>query len=180
MKRERTWEVASAATKRAALALTGGVQGPKRGRPKGSSSPSSPSPPTSGAPHRATLWRWRTELRLQGDVHEPLPKGHPPPLLSEGEKQVVGGWVLRRWDDHNITSIESISGWVNEVFHITLSVGYVEKLMQELHLASKAVAWKELKFWNPHLVDELWQFLKSVHSLYRQGVRLNQIVAVDV
>ena len=106
----------------------------------------SPHPPPlsslTGAPSRRTISRWRVELRDIGDVHDPLPKGHRRPLLSEGEKRVVGGWVLQRWDNHNITSLESVAGWVYEVFQVTLSVSKVEHLMQELHLSSKAVAWK--------------------------------------
>ena len=52
--------------------------------------------------------------------------------------------------------------------------------MRELHLSSHEVVEKELKYWNPDLVKELWTFLKEIHTLYRQGVSMNQLVAIDV
>src|SRR5512135_2963036 len=162
MSEKRHWKVASKETKRVAVALTGGSAIHKPGRPRRSSTPV---PRPLGAPSKRTLRRWRKEQRDTGDVHEPLPKGHPQPLLSEGEKRVVGGWVLSEFSSHSIVSVESVRSWILGSWNKAPSHGYVVELMRELDLPSHLVGERELKYWNPNLESELLSFCGEIWGL---------------
>jgi hypothetical protein len=179
-KRRATWHVHTGDEKRLAVAVTGGEAERKRG-PHGSHPTPAPAPfvNASGLSER-TLRRYRKEMREEGDVHEPLPRGHPQPKLSPGEKRVVGGKVLWRWTKGKVTDLEFVIAWVEEKFHVLVSDTVASDILASLHLVSKAVSEKPLKYFNPKLIDELWLFLKGVHTLYRRGLQLSQLVAVDV
>lgn len=172
--------MASAKTKRLAVALTGGVEGPPMGRPRHDRVPPPAHVPTPGVPSERQIRRYRAEYRNTFTFREPLPKGHRLQKLSAGELRVLGGWILRRWDDHNITSIENIQAWVYEVFGEYISSTAVERYLSKIHIVSKAVTEKELKYWNPNLVKELHQFLVTISTRLQRGLRPNQLVAVDV
>lgn len=179
-KRKASWHVRSGDEKRLAVELTGGAgrrkMGPQHPLPVPAPTPSAPSLPLS----ERTLRRYRHEIREEGGVHEPLPKGHPPPKRSEGERKVVGGKVLWRWVKGKVTDLEFVIAWIHEKFGEDVSTGFASSLLSTLHLVSKAVAEKPLKFFNPKLVDELTAFLAGVHTLYHSGLRLQQLVAIDV
>lgn len=108
MKR-KNYHVASKSEKEMALALTGGDEPMKRGRPPKAAPVPLRSP---DAPSKSTLRRWRAEHREHGHALEPHEKGHPSPKLSEGEKRVLGGWVLDQHDLHHFVSNESLRSWV--------------------------------------------------------------------
>lgn len=179
-KRRATWHVHTGDEKRLAVELTGGADLRKRGPHTSRPHPVlAPFLNATGLSER-TLQRYRKELREEGDVREPLSKGHPHPKLSEGERRVVGGKVLWRWVKGKITDLEFVTAWINEKFKEIVSMKFASTLLSSLHLVSKAVTEKPLKYFNPDLIPQLHSFLSGVHKLYRQGVEKRQLVAVDV
>ncbi len=179
MKRKRSWHVHSGDEKRLAVALTGGPQVKKIGRPRTDSHPTLDPVPGPEAVSEASLRRYRHEIREQGDVQEPMPRGHPPPRLSASERRVVGGKVLWRFAKGKVNSGDSIAAWIHKTFNKTVSQSYVVALMQELHLTPHRFTEKPLKYWNANIVPELWELLKSVHARLDQGLRPNQLVVLD-
>lgn len=179
-KRRATWHVHTGDEKRLAVELTGGASVRKTGPHTALPSPA-PAPFLNAAGlSERMLQRYRKEIREEGDVREPLPKGHPRSKLSEGERRVVGGKVLWRWVKGKITDLEFVIAWINEKFKEVVSVKFASTLLSSLHLVSKAVTEKPLKYFNADLIPQLHTFLAGVHKLYRQGVQKSQIVAVDV
>jgi hypothetical protein len=167
------WKVASKETKEVAVALTGGPEPHK-------TSPCSHPLPPGPHPSERTLRRWRSEKRCTGELHDPLPKGHPRPKLSGGEKEVIGGWVLDKFDHHQVVSVESVRSFALSAWDQSLSVGVVPSLMEDLELPSRIVTEKELKYWNPNLFKESLSFLTAVHAAFSQGLPLSKLAAVDV
>jgi hypothetical protein len=179
-KRRATWHVHTGDEKRLAVALTGGEAERKRGPHTSHPTPAPASFVNASGLSERTLRRYRKEIREEGDVHEPLPRGHPQPRLSPGEKRVVGGKVLWRWTKGKITDLEFVIAWVDEKFHVLISDTVASDILSSLHLVSKALTEKPLKYFNANMIDELWDFLKAVHTRYRQGLQLSQLVAIDV
>lgn len=179
-KRKAAWHVHTGDEKRLAVEVSGGAE---RRRPGPHPSLPAPAPAPNANPggvSKRSLRRYRREIREEGDVHEPLPRGHPQQKLSAGERRVVGGKVLWRWVKGKITDIEFVVAWIHEKFGEQASIAFVSQLLSSLHLVSKEVTEKPLKYYNPDMIHQLWDFLKDVHIRYRQGLRLNQLVAVDV
>lgn len=177
MSKQKHWHVASAATKEAVVAATGGPEkrkGGKKGRVQ--TRPPSPSP----GPSLRTLQRWRKEYREQGHALEPLPKGHAPHSFSEGEKRVVGGMVLQRFANHQITSVSRLQSFALGAWNQHMADGMASQLMHELTLPSRAVEDKELKYWNPNMVSECLSFLKGIHKVAGGPIPVDHLTAVDV
>jgi hypothetical protein len=173
----RHWHVASLEEKRMAVAMQGGPARHKRGRKA-----HTPDPALDLALpfHPSTLRRWRQQSRKAGRVLAPLPRGHRRTALSDGEKRVVGGYVLSKWDDHALISVDSIAAFVLGSWDQSISHGAIVALMQELNLPSHEVEEKELKYWNPNLANELHGFIHEVRASLRGGLRRSALCAVDV
>lgn len=157
--------------------------GEARRRPGPHPSHPTPAPGPFTSPHGLsdrTLRRYQHEIREEGDVHEPLSRGHPQLKLSEGEKRVVAGKVLWRWVKGKITDLEFVVAWIHKKFGELVSIAFASILLSSLHLVSKAITEKPLKYFNADLVPRLTSFLAGIHKLYRRGLRLNQLVAIDV
>ncbi len=171
------WHKATAYEKELAVSLTGGPNTHKRG-PKSVNQDATLAP----APlvTERTLRRWRSEKRQLGKLHDPLPAGHPHPLLTDGEKRVIGGKVLDDFEHHQVVSVESLRSSVQGFWDINSSHGYIVKLMSELNLPSKAVHERELKYFNPNLIPEAHHFLTEIDTLLIDDISPNQLVAVDV
>lgn len=163
--------------KEMAVALTGGPKKHKPGPRPGCQPPHlDPALPVSDR----TLRRWRSEARKTGKLHDPLPSGHRSQKLSEGEKRVVGGKVLDDCDTHQVVSCESLRAWILGAWNVSTSHGYIVKLMSDLHLSSKKVTERELKYFNPDLVDESFDFLTEVNQVLIDGLNASKLVAIDV
>jgi hypothetical protein len=159
------------------VALDGGAAPHKRGPKRGSPPPPVPDP---ALPSDRSRRRWRQELRNTGHLHDPLPKGHPPPILSDGEKRVIGGWVLSKFARHSLVCVENTRAFLLGAWQLTTSYGYVSELMYELHLPSKIVSEREIKYWNPNMVSEVFGFLRPIHELLDSGLNPSRLSAVDV
>jgi hypothetical protein len=62
----------------------------------------------------------------------------------------------------------------------TFSDGFASGLMHELHLPSRAVEERELKYWNPNMAEECFSFLQKIHGAPDSPIPLNKLSAVDV
>jgi hypothetical protein len=52
--------------------------------------------------------------------------------------------------------------------------------MHDLHLPSKIVSEREIKYWNPNMVSEVFGFLRPIHELLDSGLNPSRLSAVDV
>jgi hypothetical protein len=177
MKRGRHWHKATKREKEMIIALSGGPEKHHPG-PRGVNEVAifDPSPVVSPA----TLRRWKHEKRVTGELHEPLPAGHPNPILSSGEKRVLGGKVLEDWAEHMLVSVETLRSSVLGFWDQPTSHGYIVDLMRNLNLPSKAVNERDLKYFNPNLVPESIEFLIEINQLLINGLSTSKLVATDV
>lgn len=149
MKRSRQWHKATQREKEMLIRLSGGPATYHPG-PRGVNELPlfDPSPVVSAR----TLRRWKREQRETGELHEPLVAGHPRPILSEGEKRVLGGKVLDDWSEHMLISVESLRSSIMGFWDQPTSHGYIVELMRNLDLPSKVVNERDLKCFNPNLI----------------------------
>lgn len=64
-----------------------------------------------GAPSLRTIELWRKRARTSSmDSTSTSPQGRPP-LLSEAEKNIIGGWALRRVQAGKLVSIRAIQAF---------------------------------------------------------------------
>lgn len=88
--------------------------------------------------------------------------------------------MLWRWVKGKLTNLDFVLAWIHEKFGVLVSLAFACTLLSSLHLVSKEVTEKPLKYFNRQLVPQLHAFLLDVHKLYRQGLTLNELVAADV
>ena len=132
-----------------------------------------------GAPHRDTIRRW--EMRqLRGDSLETnTANWGAPPLMTEGEKQVLGGWVLLRERGNKITSGTSVVNFVMEHFGVSVDSSWVSRTLRSLGFSSQYMktAFEERPMYTK--MPEMKKFIQSVRELLDDGVALSRIVCAD-
>jgi len=88
-----------------------------------------------GAPSARVVERWAHVAR---HPQEAADMGRPP-LLSEVEKMVVGGWVLSELQARRSVSLLDVESFVSSSFDILLSHATTSRMLHSLHFASHRV-----------------------------------------
>ena len=130
-------------------------------------------------PDPSTIYRWKRQQQAPSrDPMTVVPRGRPP-KLSSIEKNILGGWVLDRAENHERTSAHDIVAFVAENFQEQVSKQWVSNTMQGLQLTSHRATKRPQKYKKPNLVGKLHTFLCNLRNKIDGKLESSQVVAID-
>lgn len=107
------------------------------------------------APSKTTVYRWQQEAQQANSSPKlPMRKG-PPPKLSEGESQVVIGWLLQRRLKKKRVSGKSVIDFTKRAFGVSITKSTVTRLLNKKHITAHIGRHRDKKYLRPHLVRTL-------------------------
>lgn len=89
-----------------------------------------------GAPSASLIYAWLHEERYHDVPFGPQKKRGPKQKLSDPEKQVLGGFVLKLNEKLEVANIAKIQSKAKEIFGVELSASFVSKCMKSLGFRS--------------------------------------------
>lgn len=131
------------------------------------------------SPHPSTIYRWKREAKKRRQPDETKAICGRPPKISKVEKMVIGGWVLKRDEEHEQTGIKDIQSFVAENFREHVSKGWVSGAMASLHLTSHRAAMKKRKYRRHQDPKALHTFLLQLRAMVDGKIEACSVVAVD-
>lgn len=102
-----------------------------------------------------------------------------PSMLTEGEKAVIAGWVLKREALEKVTQARDVIEFFKKHFSMTVSKQWVSTLLHSLGFSSQRVKTSKAKVPIIKRMPEMKNFILQVRELIEDGVELSRIVAMD-
>lgn len=130
-------------------------------------------------PSRATLYRWMKEEKEASLQDKTEKKRGRPSLLSEDEKLVVGGWVLKRDKQYKRNSSKEIIPFIKKHFGVSANKMLVSRIMKELKLSSHQSGRRVLKYMRKDLPSKLFKFVRGLNQDIQAKEDLSCVIAVD-
>jgi transposase len=130
-------------------------------------------------PSRATLYRWMKEEKdtaLKGKANS---KRGRPSLLSEDQKLVVGGWILKRDKEYKRSSSKEIIPFIKKHFGLSVNKMLVSRIMKELKLSSHQSGRRVLKYTRKDLPGKLFKFVRGLNQDIKAREDLSRVIAID-
>jgi len=133
-----------------------------------------------GLPDAATIHRWReaasnppAEVKLTATIGRP-------PLLTDEELMIVGGFVLFCAERHQTCGGgKEIIDFIQHAFGITVLKSWVSEKMEEIGISSHRPASLKFTFGGSHCIAAAVEYLDENQSLLRKIVPRSRIVAID-
>jgi len=132
------------------------------------------------APSRRSITYWKKAVATPVEERKPPKKRGFKRKLSDGEEQVVGGWVLEQVASNMLAQGEDVIAFVNESFHETISASYVTRMMQRIHFSSHLMKEKEQRRIRRGLMFRLLTFILNSRRTMGDDIPLSRIVAIDI
>jgi transposase len=129
------------------------------------------------APSRSTLNRWQKEAACP--PRKKARKGRPP-LLSEVEKLVLGGWVLDRVNKHKVTGISQVKAFVQESFGVKVSSTWVSRKMHALGFSFQKTQESNSRREFSKEQKIITSFLRRTRRTIEKMNDLSRVIAMDV
>lgn len=152
-----------------------------------------------GAPSERTIRGWRKKYRSSESSSTEISARGRPPLLSEPEKFITGGWAIARVKAGKIVSIRHVKAFIlvgepilvnaldhlhcsqqaQEAFGVEVDDPYVSNLMKELSFSSRMSRSVQAYRLQPQFEDELVSFLRRVRAVIKDVHDLSRVMAID-
>lgn len=132
-----------------------------------------------GAPSRTTLYQWL------GDDKKPLVRFHitatpgRPPLLSDEELSIVGGYVVFCAERHQTCGGNEIIHFICNVFDVEVDKTWVARHMKLLGISSHRPASLKYTFGGTRSVSAAYDFLTANQKVLKGIEPRSRVVAID-
>lgn len=131
-------------------------------------------------PSRATLYRWQKQQSTPLEERKQPSTPGPKPVLSEVEREVVGGYVLHKRQEGKEVSGEKVKEFIKKAFDEDVQKSYISKLLHSLHFSSHLLREKDSNKKKPK-VKALHSFILAIRNeMEERNLESKDIVAVDV
>ena len=133
----------------------------------------------SGFPGAPTLRRWREEAE-----NPPVPAkltvtiGRPP-LLSDEELMIVGGFVLFCAERHQTCGGKEIIDFIQHAFGVTVLKSWVAEKMEELGMSSHRPASLRFTFGGYRAITAAAEYLEANQPVLQKVEPHSRVVAID-
>jgi hypothetical protein len=132
-----------------------------------------------GLPDAATLRRWREEADNPPAPAKLTATIGRPPLLSDEELMIVGGFVLFCAERHQTCGGKEIIEFIQHAFGITVIKSWVTEKMEELGMSSHRPASLKFTFGGSHSITAAVEYLEANQPLLRKVEPRSRVVAID-
>jgi transposase len=128
------------------------------------------------APSRLTLYRWIKQSRMHKRTKKtPGPK----PLLSQAEKEILGGKILTRIQKKKPVTAMWIKNWLKETWNLNVSSPYLTKILHSIHIKSHRTLPRTAKEMREPKTKEMINFLKELQADYQALADPSHFVCMD-
>lgn len=132
-----------------------------------------------GFPAAATLREWREAARNPpADLHLTATPGRPP-LLSDEQLMIVGGFVLFCAERHQTCGGKEIIAFIGHAFEVTVDKSWVAKNMEHIGISSHRPASLKFTFGGSQCITSAVKYLGENQSVLRKIVPRSRVVAID-
>ena len=132
-----------------------------------------------GFPAAATLREWREAARNPPAVPRITATIGRPPLLTDEELMIVGGFVLFCAERHQTCGGNEIIDFIRHVFDVTVDKSWVAKKMEKIGMSSHRPASLKFTFGGYLSISAAAEYLVANQPELREVADRSRVVAID-
>jgi hypothetical protein len=132
-----------------------------------------------GFPAAATLREWREAARNPPAVPKITATLGRPPLLTDEELMIVGGFVLFCAERHQTCGGNEIIDFIRQVFDVTVDKSWVAKKMEEIGISCHRPASLKFTFGGYRSITTAAEYLVANQPELRKVADRSRVVAID-
>lgn len=132
-----------------------------------------------GFPAAATLREWREAARNPPAVPKITATLGRPPLLTDAELMIVGGFVLFCAERHQTCGGNEIIDFIQQAFDVTVNKSWVAKKMEEIGISCHRPASLKFTFNGYRSITAAAEYLVANQPELRKVADRSRVVAID-
>lgn len=132
-----------------------------------------------GFPGNATLCRWLEEARNPPPPVKLTATIGRPPLLTDEELMIVGGFVLFCAERHQTCGGKEIIDFIQHAFGVTVLKSWVAEKMEELGMSCHRPASLKFTFGGYRAITAAAEYLEANQSVLQKVEPRSRVVAID-
>jgi transposase len=131
------------------------------------------------APPRTTIQTWVKDPKSILEPEEKESNRGRPPLLTDEEAKVVGGFILFCNEQHKACTGATICDFIRNIFGKKVTPAFVSRLAEKLHFSSHRPAADKSHFSEAELISTARLELRTIQQMLSGVEDKSRIVALD-